>query len=164
MNLVGSTDPDALRIHVDDALAAAQALPRDARVVDLGSGAGLPGIPLALARPDLDLVLVEIRERRVHFLRHVVRTLELGIEVRRADFRTAPDEAFDIALARAVSPVPEILPLAAGWVGPDGEIWVWTRLSAAEAGAPEADSIALASDRGHILRVPAAAVSRGTLP
>ena len=43
----------------------------------LGSGAGFPGLPLAVARPDLDVTLVEIREKRVHFLRHVVQTLDL---------------------------------------------------------------------------------------
>lgn len=163
MNLVGSTEPGELRVHVEDSLAAAAILPGDARVVDLGSGAGLPGIPLAIQRPDLRLTLVEVRERRVHFLRHVVRTLELEVEIRRIDFQTAPADLFDFALVRGVAPPTEILPIAARWIGSEGEIWVWTRLSPEQAGARHAVPVALAPGRGAILRVPAAAVPRGTL-
>lgn len=163
MNLVGSTDPSELRVHLDDSLAAAAALPDGARVVDLGSGAGLPGLPLAIARPDLRMTLVEIRERRVHFLRHVARTLDLDVEIRRADFEMPPADPFEFALARAVSAPVELLPLARHWVEPEGEIWVWTRLSAAEAGVPGALLLPLPEGRGAILRVPAAAVSRGTV-
>lgn len=162
INLVGSTDPADLRVHVEDAMAAAAVLPEGSRVVDLGSGAGLPGIPIAIQRPDLRVTLVEIRERRVHFLRHVVRTLELDVEVRRTDFETPPDDPFDFALARAVSPAPDLLPVAARWVHGAGEIWIWTRLTPAEAGVPEAVPLDLAPGRGSVLRVPAAAVSRGT--
>ena len=63
--------------HVLNSAAVADAVPRDARVVDVGSGAGLPGIPLALARPDLRLTLVEPMARRVEFLEEVV--AELGM-------------------------------------------------------------------------------------
>ena len=62
-NLVGSSEPAALARHVEDSLAVAGYLPDGARVVDLGSGAGFPGIPIAIARPDLLVTLVEIRER-----------------------------------------------------------------------------------------------------
>ena len=50
-NLVGSTEPDALRRHVEDSLAAADYLPEGSEIVDLGSGAGFPGVPLALITP-----------------------------------------------------------------------------------------------------------------
>lgn len=56
-------------------------LPDGARVVDVGSGAGLPGVPMALRRPDLQVVLVEPMERRSLFLQHCVDTLELGDRV-----------------------------------------------------------------------------------
>jgi len=169
MNLVGSTARDDLRVHLDDALAAAAALPEEARVVDLGSGAGLPGIPIAIARPDLELTLVEIRERRVHFLRHVARRLSLDLTIERTRIEDPPARGFDFALARAVLPLREILPLAARWVqkrgedGRDGEVWVWTRETPATAGVPEASVLPLSGGRGGILRAPAAAVSRGTL-
>ena len=58
--------------HVLNSAAIAEAVPQGARVVDVGSGAGLPGIPLGIARPDVDLVLVEPMARRVEFLEQVV--------------------------------------------------------------------------------------------
>ncbi len=161
VNLVGSTENDALRLHITESLAAARHLPHDARVVDLGSGAGLPGLPLLIARPDLRLVLVESRERRVHFLRHVVRVLELGCEVVRSRIEDAPAGSFDYALLRAVAPVKKALAIAVPWVEAEGEIWVWTREEPSAAGSAFAGEIPL-GDRGRILRAHAAAVSRGT--
>ena len=131
-NLVGSTKPEALARHVADSLAAAPYLPREARVVDLGSGAGFPGIPLAIARPDLDLTLVEIRERRVHFLRHVVRSLDLDCAVRRQRIEEGPRGTYAFALVRALAPAAEAARLAGPWVERDrGEIWVWASAPAA---------------------------------
>ncbi len=158
MNLVGSTDPTAMARHVEDALAAVPHLPDGASVVDLGSGAGFPGLPIAIARRDLRLVLVEIREKRVAFLRHVVRTLALDVEVRRASIETAPETPFDFALLRAVAPPDRSFELARPWVVESGEIWVW---AGAGAELPNARAIALDSG-GAILRTPAAAFSRGT--
>jgi len=148
-NLVGSLDVDALTRHVEDSLAAAEHLPRSARVVDLGSGAGFPGIPLAIARPDLDLTLVEIRERRVHFLRHVVRRLALGcrIERRRIEEPLAP--LFEFALLRAVAPPEGSFLLARPWLRELGEVWIWA--GPAVAIGPGTGSIALASG-GRILK------------
>ncbi len=163
MNLVGSIAREDLRVHLDDSLAAADALPQGARVVDLGSGAGLPGIPIAISRPDLDVTLVEIRERRVHFLRHVARTLGLEVAIERTRLEDPPALRFDFALARAVLPPRKVLPLAARWVHLEGEVWIWTRETPSEAGVPEASVLPLSANRGGILRAPAAAVSRGTL-
>ena len=130
-NLVGSARDAAVKRHVEDSLAAVPHLPASARVVDLGSGAGFPGIPLAIARPDLNLLLVEIRERRVHFLRHVVRALDLGCEVRRQRIESMPEERFDFALLRAVAPPERSRELARPWVKLKGEIWVWAGRHAA---------------------------------
>jgi 16S rRNA (guanine527-N7)-methyltransferase len=161
-NLVGSTDSDALRLHVGESLAAVRHLPPDARVVDLGSGAGFPGLPLLIARPDLRITLVEARERRLHFLRHVVRMLSLECAVVRCRIEDPPVGAFDYALLRAVAPVRRALRLAAPWLASGGEIWIWTREEAAAAGAAYLGEISLGG-RGRILRARAAAVSRGTL-
>jgi 16S rRNA (guanine527-N7)-methyltransferase len=158
MNLVGSTDDAALDRHFQDALAAAPEMPGGARVADLGSGAGLPGLPIAIARPDVRVTLVEIREKRVAFLRHVVRTLDLDVEVRQTSLENAPDDPFDIALLRAVAPPDESARIGLRWVRADGEIWIW---AGPKAGLRGARPIALASG-GAILRIHAAELSRGT--
>ncbi len=165
INLVGSTEPAAIRRHLDDALAAAEALPRGAHVVDLGSGAGLPGVPVAIARPDLRVTLVEIRERRVHFLRHVARALPLACEILRVRIEDPPpDSECAVALLRAVANVRESLKLGRFWTASDGEIWIWTRETLDSLSADlrlGAGEIPL-GERGRILRVPAANVPRGT--
>lgn len=102
----------ALRGPVDDALAGG----RGGRVCDLGSGAGLPGVVLALLRPDLDLVLLEPLLRRVTFLEEVVADLHLtGTTVRRGRAEeVAGSMAADVVVARAVAPLDRL----AGWAGP----------------------------------------------
>jgi 16S rRNA (guanine527-N7)-methyltransferase len=163
MNLVGSTEPAALGVHVSDALAAASEIPKGARIVDLGSGAGFPGIPIQLARPDVELTLVEGRERRYHFLRHAVRVLGLRTEVLRARIEDPPGRPYDVALLRAVASLAESIRLAGPWVSESGEIWVWTREEPALAPGSIAGEIPLdVPERGRILRVRAAAVPRGT--
>ncbi|OBG58634.1 16S rRNA (guanine(527)-N(7))-methyltransferase RsmG [Mycobacterium sp. E3339] len=67
--------------HILNSTAAAELLAPGERVIDIGSGAGLPGIPLALARPDLDVVLLEPLLRRSEFLSEVVDQLGLAVEV-----------------------------------------------------------------------------------
>jgi 16S rRNA (guanine527-N7)-methyltransferase len=161
MNLIGPGGYDAMRQHVADSLAAADHLPAGARVVDLGSGAGFPGVPILIARPDLRMTLVDSRERRVHFLRHVARCLELGCAITRTRIENAPSERFDFALLRAVAPLKEALPMAAPWVVAGGEVWVWTR-EAAEAVGPACKGQISLGERGWILRADAAGVSRGT--
>lgn len=67
--------------HVLNSVAVIELLDKDASVADVGSGAGLPGIPLALARPDLRVTLVEPLLRRADFLREVIADLELDVAV-----------------------------------------------------------------------------------
>ena len=166
LNLVGSLEAEDIRVHVSDSLAGSPALPAGARVVDLGSGAGFPGIPLAIARADVDFTLVEIRERRVHFLRHAVRACGLSCRVIRQKIES-PSERFDIALARAVAAPAVVLRMAAPWLVAAGELWLWTRETDQSLGVPVLRSIEITSDRGRILCVAAAeigsAIERGAL-
>jgi 16S rRNA (guanine527-N7)-methyltransferase len=104
--------------HILNCAVVAELVPDDARVVDIGSGAGLPGIPLALARPDLRIVLVEPLARRVEWLVEVLDDLALNVRVERGRAEeTAVRRAWegsDVVTARAVAPLARL----AGWALP----------------------------------------------
>ena len=104
--------------HLLNCAVVAELLPDGARVVDLGSGAGLPGIPLALARPDVSVVLVEPLARRIDWLREVVEDLALPVEIERGRAEEpgvrARWEGADVVTARAVAPLGRL----AGWALP----------------------------------------------
>lgn len=158
MNLVGSTDPAAIARHVDDALAATPYLEPGVSVVDLGSGAGFPGLPIAISRRDLRVTLVEIREKRVAFLRHMVRALALDVAILRQSIEAPAPRRFDRVLLRAVAHPELSAELGRAWVSEGGEVWVWAGPGVE---LPNARPIPLASG-GAVLRIPAEAVSRGT--
>jgi 16S rRNA (guanine527-N7)-methyltransferase len=108
--------------HVLNSAVIAALLPEDGsgRVVDVGSGAGLPGIPLALARPALSMTLLEPLARRVSFLDEVVATLRLDVEVLRARAEDVAVPRWDVVVARAVAPLERLLALADRLVHPGG--------------------------------------------
>lgn len=91
-------------------------VPRAARVVDVGSGAGLPGIVWAIARPDVAVTCVESLQRRATFLTEVVGHLRLEgrVSVVRSRAEEVTGGDFDVATARAVAPLPRLLP----WLAP----------------------------------------------
>lgn len=97
---------------------------RPGRVGDVGSGAGLPGLVLAIARPDVELVLIEPMERRVEWLRTEAQRLELGnVSVVRARAEEASlPVPLDQVTARAVSALTKLIPLTAPLVRPGGEL------------------------------------------
>lgn len=116
VNLTGITDPGEVETrHFLDSLSVALAwrgLPwaeRAFALVDVGSGAGLPGIPIKIARPDIRLVLIEATAKKAAFMRHAVERLGLAnVEVlaaRAEDVGRLPEyrERFDMAACRAVS-------------------------------------------------------------
>jgi 16S rRNA (guanine527-N7)-methyltransferase len=82
-----------------------------ARVLDIGAGAGLPGVPLAIVRPDLRLTLLDSHGKTVQFLQEVCAVLELNatvVQARAEEWAHNPDarEQFDVAVARAVAKMP----------------------------------------------------------
>jgi Predicted S-adenosylmethionine-dependent methyltransferase involved in bacterial cell division len=80
--LVGPKEADRIwERHIANCIPITTIIPQEVRVVDIGSGAGLPGIVIALARPDLKVTLVEPLQRRVDFLLEVVDQLKLPIQV-----------------------------------------------------------------------------------
>lgn len=99
--------------HLFNSAALAELVPSGARVVDLGSGAGLPGIPLAIARPNLRVLLLEPMQRRVGFLCDCVARLELdNVEVVRGRAEQGVRPLADVVVARAVAPLTRLYPLA----------------------------------------------------
>ena len=98
--------------HLFNSAVLAELVPQDCRLVDVGSGAGLPGIPLAIARPDIRLTLLEPMARRVAWLEEVAETLGLNVEVVRG--RAEEPEVrrrlggSDIVTARAVAPMEKL--------------------------------------------------------
>jgi 16S rRNA (guanine527-N7)-methyltransferase len=93
------------------------------RVLDVGSGAGLPGIPLALARPDLTIALLEPMARRVSWLQEIVDELALPVEVRRGRAEEQPVGAdWDVVTARAVAPLGRLARWCLPLVAPEGKL------------------------------------------
>lgn len=124
LNLTTITDYEEVQVkHFLDSLTVVPALPPGVqRVADVGTGAGFPGLPVKIARPELEVVLVESAAKKTAFLRHLIAALGLSrveIVTARAEevgHRPGYREAFDAVLSRALAPlavVAEIcLPLA----------------------------------------------------
>jgi 16S rRNA (guanine527-N7)-methyltransferase len=124
--LVGSSDPawviDNLFL---DSLLFLRVMPSNvSTVADLGSGAGFPGIPIKIVKPDINLTLIESRQRRVSFLATVVRELPLSrtrLIASRAESMGDPWRgAFDVVLVRCAGDMARILPIASKLAGADG--------------------------------------------
>lgn len=122
INLTGHrTVLDIVRKLILDAAALCAQLPEIASLADIGSGAGFPGLPVAILRPDCQVTLVESRERRHHFQRQVIR--QLGLDNVRAELgraETLEPSIHAAAIAQAVARPAEALPLLLPWVGIGG--------------------------------------------
>lgn len=110
--------------HVLNCAVVADLLPEGALVADVGSGAGLPGLALALARPDCTFILIEPLERRVAWLDMVVE--DLGLQqvdvIRGRSEQVAENLDVDVVTARAVSALKTLIPLTVPLVKGDGEL------------------------------------------
>lgn len=120
VNLVSEKSSREIVIrHFLDSLTAAPAIARrDGLLIDLGSGAGFPGIPLRIALPDLQLMLVESSRKKSSFLSHIVRTLQLDeVTVVRERIEALIGEkalagSFDTVLSRAAFKLPQLIRMA----------------------------------------------------
>lgn len=154
-NLTAIRDPrEMIGKHLLDALAMQPYLDGIDTLADLGSGAGIPGIPLAIARPDLQLTLVESSGKKARFLREAVRALPLA-NVRVVESRAESLEepgAFDAITARALATLADILAVGGHLLTPAG------RLLAMKGAMPLDEIAALPPgwrlDTAHALAVP----------
>lgn len=131
VNLTAIDDPSQIMYkHFLDSLAVLAAVDIDhgARLIDVGSGAGFPGLPIRIARPDLHVSLLEANGKKCEFLRHVGTTLGLSdvaiVQARAEDAARDPlhREQYDMAIARAVAEMSVLVEYTMPFVRVDGQI------------------------------------------
>jgi 16S rRNA (guanine527-N7)-methyltransferase len=130
MNLTAITDPGEVQIkHFLDSLTILNIYDKPhIRLLDIGSGAGFPGLPLKIVRPDWQVVLLEATAKKVTFLQHVIETLQLqdivAVHGRAEEFAHKQEyrAAFDLVTARAVAPLPTLLEYAAPFSRIGGQV------------------------------------------
>lgn len=114
VNLTAIRDPDEMITgHLLDSLVARPFLHGE-RILDVGTGAGFPGLPLAICEPDRQFELVDSNNKKIMFVQHAANLLKLGnvaaIKARTEDY--APAERFDTVIARAVGPLARLVDMA----------------------------------------------------
>ncbi|ASY13883.1 16S rRNA (guanine527-N7)-methyltransferase [Candidatus Nanopelagicus hibericus] len=110
--LIGPKEGDRIwQRHIANCLPITTLIPQGVRVADIGSGAGLPGIVIALARPDLKVTLIEPLQRRVDFLNEVISELHLPVEVIRGRAEIVKKQ-FEVVTARAVAPLEKLMQIS----------------------------------------------------
>lgn len=118
MNLTAITDPTDFAVkHFIDSLTILPHIPHGAKLIDIGTGAGFPGMVMRITRPDLDVTLLDSTRKRVNFLREAAEMLGLPTEcvhARAEEFARTHGGMFDVCTARAVAGLDRL----AGWALP----------------------------------------------
>ncbi len=118
--LIGPREADRIwERHILNCIPVSTLMKSGASVLDIGSGAGLPGVVIALARPDLKVTLLEPLQRRVNFLEEAV--TGLGIEVIRGKAESVKGQ-YDYVTARAVAPLSKLWQISKHLIKPDGSL------------------------------------------
>ncbi len=112
-NLTAITQPKEIIIkHFIDSVLPYKDIPLNSKVIDVGTGAGFPGIPLKILRNDLHLTLLDSLQKRINFLNNLLEKLNIKdvktIHSRAEDYVSSNREIFDIALSRAVASIPTL--------------------------------------------------------
>ncbi|MCG8551393.1 MAG: 16S rRNA (guanine(527)-N(7))-methyltransferase RsmG [Desulfobacterales bacterium] len=130
MNLTAITDIRLMAYkHFVDALAAAQFLEQPSRIMDIGSGAGFPAVPMKVICPDFDVTMVDAVRKKVSFLNHVARTLKLdkinAVHARVEDLAKDPGhfQGYDTVTARGFADLGKLAALAGPMLAPGGRIY-----------------------------------------
>lgn len=145
-NLTAVREPLAMvDRHILDCLAVVPYL-RGCTLLDIGTGAGLPGLPLAIARPDLQVTLLDANAKKLRFVRQVVTELELcNATVEQARMQEyQPGRAFDMVISRAVSSLDELYRQSQHLLGAGG------RMLFMKGALPEQEIAALAPERASL--------------
>lgn len=113
VNLTAITDYEDVYIkHFLDSILPINSIAKNSKVVDIGAGAGFPGLPIKIVRDDIDLTMVDSLNKRITFLNHIcskLKTISNNIHSRAEDFAKNNRSHFDVALARAVAPLNTLL-------------------------------------------------------
>lgn len=131
VNLTAITDPKEIAIkHFIDSLGPSSFLTPMKHVLDVGSGGGFPGMPLKVLYPNIELTLVDAVRKKISFMQHVIRKLELkgarAIHARVENLNLRDDfTPFDTIVCRAFSDLSVIIPHALPLLSQDGKIVVW---------------------------------------
>ena len=166
MDLTNVTDPgEALEKHYLDSLTALPYLPQGARCIDVGTGAGFPGVPLLLARPDLSMTLLDALQKRIRFLQDALALLAVQAQCvhgRAEDFARQHRETYDAALSRAVAPLPILLEWLLPLVRVGGRCILW-KGPAAQAEMADAARVSplLGGGPPHMVDAPSGGAGRG---
>lgn len=148
--------------HVLNSVAISGLIPEGAAVVDVGSGAGLPGIPLAILRPDLKVTLLEPLLRRVDFLDLAIDELGLAERVRVVRARAEDHRGrYDVVTCRAVAPLPRLVGWCLPLLAPGGRLVALKGSGAADEVAQAAPELGRARLEARVeeLTIPGAAES-----
>jgi 16S rRNA (guanine527-N7)-methyltransferase len=135
-NLTSVREPDEIaRRHFAESIFAARQIPVDVKtLLDFGSGAGLPGVPIAICRPEITVTLAESQGKKAAFLREAVRTLGLKAEVWAGRVEAMPQgRVFDAVTLRAVEKMPAACRTAVGRLAGGGWIGVFATRGTEEA-------------------------------
>lgn len=110
--------------HISNCAAMAELLPQDSHIVDIGSGAGLPGLVLGIVRPDIKVTLIEPLQRRCDFLNEVINDLGIADRVKVVRGRAQDSKGInaDVVTARAVAPLGKLLTWALPLTRKGGEV------------------------------------------
>ena len=126
MNLTAITDPKEIILkHFIDSMTISPYIEEEKKVIDVGTGAGFPGIPLAIICPNTSFTLIDALNKRISFLKEIVTKLQLSnvvVEHARAeDFAKENREKYDIATSRAVANLPVLLEYLLPFVKKEGK-------------------------------------------